>query len=383
MSDIQYSASVLTPGISSLAATKIRMERSSIKLVLLLSAFVIGISAEPDLSKCTQQTVDYCIKDLAEFDAEINEAVVPTLEESVAREHCRLYNEFSDCMSDAIDDCSHSDQRYLEGVNSAYDYWCRRTFDEYLDHQECLADKELHVEGQHCQNTMNEKKKLLDNHPDADDAEFVISKFCYYVRDYVDCVENAVMHHCGPEAGKWQRGLDERLLQPTMEDYGCVKNGKWVIDGAPYPDVPDPATHTGASKTLVGILVAVAIIIILLAVVGLIVFVMMRKKDRRPRSSRGDTVESPPPPYVVYDPATGGATGYVNGVPQAGPVPEKQARPPSYAENPANGSDRTEPVHITTGPTAPPTLAETEASNHAYENPTYVPNGDNNNYQRF
>ena len=128
---------------------------------------------------------------------------------------------------------------------------------------------------------------------------------------------------------------------------------------------------------MVGILVAAGCIVILLAVIGLIAFMMMRKKDRsrgRDGAARSNTTEGEsPPPYMVYDAATGGVSGHMNGgLPQADPIPYKEGPPPSYTSGPPSlvGSD---PPSL---PMAPPFQADTSGDT-GYDNPTYkVPDND-------
>lgn len=46
--------------------------------------------------------------------------------------------------------------------------------------------------------------------------------FDSYAENYLDCVFNAVKHHCSFEAAKWQAGFDARSLKPILEAYGCI-----------------------------------------------------------------------------------------------------------------------------------------------------------------
>ena len=56
-----------------------------------------------------------------------------------------------------------------------------------------------------------------------------------YIEHYLDCVENAVKHHCEDvDAAKWQRGFDERSYLPMAEHIGCVADNSkslktWII----------------------------------------------------------------------------------------------------------------------------------------------------------
>ena len=56
---------------------------------IIIFIFAATCQASVNLEQCDQATVNHCIKDLAELGAEVNVAVVPTLEEGIAREHCR------------------------------------------------------------------------------------------------------------------------------------------------------------------------------------------------------------------------------------------------------------------------------------------------------
>ena len=43
-----------------------------------------------------------------------------------------------------------------------------------------------------------------------------------YTNQYLDCVENVVESYCGPTAATWQRTLDMKYYQPTMDAIGCT-----------------------------------------------------------------------------------------------------------------------------------------------------------------
>ena len=43
-----------------------------------------------------------------------------------------------------------------------------------------------------------------------------------YVDNYLDCVFNAVKHHCNIEAARWQASLNARSLKPRLEEIGCL-----------------------------------------------------------------------------------------------------------------------------------------------------------------
>ena len=50
--------------------------------------------------------------------------------------------------------------------------------------------------------------------------------FCRAHETHLDCVEDSINEHCNDAlAGKWQRGLDERNLAPTLHYERCIMGG--------------------------------------------------------------------------------------------------------------------------------------------------------------
>merc|ERR1711976_407040 len=164
---------------------------------------------------CTQANLNRCYRYMQGFEGELNNAIVPTLTTEEMRQHCTMYEQFEECMKDIRPYCSTIDKRVFEGIELAYDWICDDAFETYEKHHDCFLDKDLHKEGQYCNDTLTTKLNTrLDEYESTMEKR---DRICQYVEDYLDCVENAVNSFCGQEAATWQRELDTRSLRPLLD----------------------------------------------------------------------------------------------------------------------------------------------------------------------
>lgn len=281
-----------------------------------------------DITRCNLATLNCCKADLKKYDTGKTDAMVPILNEVEARQHCRLYDQFEMCMEPSSDNCTHTDRLLFEGIEASYDYWCLETFEEYLEHQPCFNNADLHAEGDNCALYFDHSIASIDKSLGL--AEFY-RKRCHFVENYLDCVFNAVKHRCGLAAARWEAGFDARSLKPLLDASGCLV----LID--------DQSTRgdDDNNKTIMIALVAALGVVFIIICILVAVAIYWRRKPKRPRES-----EPPPPymggagaagaePYVVYDPVTGAQVG---GFGEAGPLPYKEP-PPGYT-NSAYSGDR-------------------------------------------
>lgn len=287
-------------------------------VMLTLLVFSVSCSSISDSNEllCSKKVIDTCLIPLKEVNYEVANAVVPHFSKETLRDHCRRYTMFESCMEEVRPYCSVTQQLIYKGIEDAYRWMCRDGFNEYLTYSECFNNKQLHRDGDTCNNTLTQNLATLKQtfYTDSQKTKYI----CFHIEQYLDCVQSVVQKYCGKDAALWQRTLDEKSLVPILDAINC----KITI-------TQKSKISTYWIPIAIGVSLSLSLLIIFMAI---LLLYLQRRRRRQPATSQINlTAPMAPPPYEEPLPFTlySGYDGIPLATEAAGPIPNK-ANPSSY-----------------------------------------------------
>lgn len=293
--------------------------------ILLAYNFILAIKAQ----YCSQSNVDSCLASFEKYKEEVEDGFFPDHSPDLMRSICSDWYEAETCLRGLLPTCSKADRLVVEGVADGYDYVCSEEgLEIYTRIHSCLGGTTLISQARSCQSTY--ESRSTTRNPD---------RLCQYTKEFIDCVDSALLEHCDEEAAEWQRTVHIRTLDPVLSLIGCKLGG---------------GLSTGA---IIGLSVGIVALVIIIAIIACCCCCKNRKRNDNTAMNMnaipsGTTAYSnpvaqtgsvPPGTYPVGAPPPGSypAVGKADG-----------AAPPSYPTATPATSYPTEPYNPYTQPTA-------------------------------
>lgn len=202
---------------------------SSVCVVFLV--MICGVQSYSDV--CTQSKVSNCFSSFLTKWGKQQDGVASfeiKRSEQTMHQLCHDYDMAKQCLSPFLKDCDDISKVEVKQLNAVYSYLCGDGLQDFLKHQDCLADPAVVSKLRVCNETakarLTEISKAMSymkisGTTTHDRAEAQKDKLCKTAHDLVQCSQLAVDSPCGEDAAEFIRKLLDITLAPALNKVNC------------------------------------------------------------------------------------------------------------------------------------------------------------------